>query len=470
MSQDVPTIILQKLATDEKFCRRVLPFVKPEYFEKEHRVVHGMLLCFLEKYNRLPTRTTLSIDLPSTDVTEEQYPGTVHLIESLSTPPEVEEQWLIDTTEKWCKDRAVYLAIMEAIQIIDGKAKDKTQGAIPEILQKAISVSFDSSVGHDYLDDSSDRFDFYHRVEHKLPFDLEMLNRITNGGLTKKTLNVFMGGTGAGKTIFLCHCAASYLSQGKNVLYITMEMAEERIAERIDANLMGVDISMLGNLSKEMFEDRVAKIASKTQGKLIIKEYPTASAHVGHFRALLNELKLKRNFKPDAIVIDYLNICASSRIKGLGSSVNTYSLIKAIAEEVRGLAMEFDVPILTATQTNRAGYGDTDVDITDVSESFGLPQTADLMLAIITTEDLDKMGQVMVKQLKNRYNDVVKDRRFVLGLDRAKMRLYDVDEKAQNLMRDAATSTKPPLIAATDGQATAAMIRSRVLSGTGIKV
>lgn len=466
MQSDLQTTILQKLATDEQYCRKVLPFIRPEYFTGEHRFVYKMVLQFVSKYNKLPTSTTLNIDLSKTDVTEEEYPGVAKLIENIDKAPEVEDQWLIESTEKWCQDRAIYLAVMESIQIIDGKVKDKQNGAIPDILSKALSVTFDTNVGHDYLPDADKRFDFYHRVDEKLACDLEMLNTIMKGGVPRKTLNIIMAGTGVGKTIALCHLAGSYLSQGKNVLYITMEMAEERIAERIDANLMNIDLNQIENLSKEMFSDRIAKLTAKTNGKLIIKEYPTAAAHTGHFRALLNELKLKKNFTPDVIMIDYLNICASARIKGLGGTVNTNSLVKAIAEEIRGLAKEFNVPIWSATQTNRDGYSNTDVEITEVAESWGLPQTADFMIALITTEDLDKLGQLMVKQLKNRYNDVTKNKRFVIGIDRSKMKLFDVDDKAQNLVKDAAPEKSSDKIPGALGS----MLTRSKLSGMGFKV
>jgi len=422
----------------------VLPFIKTEYFEGSHKAVYRIILNFISKYNKLPTSTALSIELDGAELSEESYPQAVKIVESLNENPVVEEKWLEENTEKWCKDRAVYLAIMEAIQIIDGKSKTKTQTAIPDILQKALSINFDNSVGHDYIIDADDRFDFYHKVEDRLPFDLEKFNTITKGGVPKKTLNIALAGTGVGKSLFMCHVASSALSQGKNVLYITMEMSEERIAERIDANLMNIAIDQLETLPREMFDNKITKIAANTTGKLIIKEYPTASAHSGHFRALLNELKLKKDFAPDVIFIDYLNICSSERIRGLSGGVNTYSLVKAIAEEIRGLAVEFDVPIFSATQTTRSGFGNSDVELTDTSESFGLPATADLMFALISTEELEKMGQIMVKQLKNRYNDIVKNKRFVIGVDRAKMKLYDVEDKAQTLTKDNLNSKFTP--------------------------
>lgn len=437
MSTNLQTTILSKLIHDEHYARRVLPFVKTEYFQnREHKVLHRLVIEFISKYNKLPSVESLGIDLQNSEATEDEFTSASRLLEDLKSDHKVEHDWLINNTEKWCKDRAVFLAIMESIQIIDGKKKDITQNAIPDILQKALAINFDTRVGHDYINDYGDRFDFYHRVEEKIPFDIDMLNTITKGGLPRKTLNIILAGTGVGKSLVMCHMAAACLNLGKNVLYLTMEMSEEKIAERIDANLMNVPIDQLESMSKQMFENKITQISARTVGKLLIKEYPTASAHAGHFRALLNELKLKKDFTPDIIFIDYLNICASSRMKGLSSSVNTYSFIKAIAEEIRGLAVEFDVPIVSATQTTRSGYSNTDVELTDTSESFGLPATADLMIALISTEELEKMGQIMVKQLKNRYNDPTRNKRFIVGVDRAKMRLYDVDQKAQSLSVD----------------------------------
>lgn len=440
MSTQLQTTVLQKLVNDEKYCRKVLPFIKTEYFDAAHKTIYKLVLDFIGKYNKLPTKAALEIEFQNNaDVDEELYPRAVGVLEAIDQNPNVEETWLIENTEKWCKDRAVYLAIMDSIQIIDGKKKDVSRDGIPDILQKALGINFDNSVGHDYLGDFEKRYDFYHKVEDRMPFDLEMFNTITKGGVPRKTLNIALAGTGVGKSLFMCHVAASALTQGKNVLYITLEMSEERIAERIDANLMNVQIDQLTNLPKDMFENKVMKIATSTVGKLIIKEYPTASAHAGHFRALLNELKLKKDFSPDVIFIDYLNICASSRMKGLGGSVNTYSLIKAIAEELRGLAVEFNVPIFSATQTTRSGYSNTDVELTDTSESFGLPATADFMFALISTEELEKLGQIIVKQLKNRYNDPTANKRFIVGVDRSKMRLFDVEDKAQNLAKEPTT-------------------------------
>lgn len=440
MSTQLQTTVLQKLVNDEKYCRKVLPFIKTEYFDPAHKTIYKLVLNFIGKYNKLPTRAALEIDFQNNaDVDEELYPHAMQVLQAVDQNPVVEETWLIENTEKWCKDRAVYLAIMESIQIIDGKKKDISRDGIPDILQKALGINFDNSVGHDYLGDFEKRYDFYHKVEDRMPFDLAMFNTITKGGVPRKTLNIALAGTGVGKSLFMCHVAASALTQGKNVLYITLEMSEERIAERIDANLMNVQIDQLSNLPKDMFENKLRKIATSTIGKLIIKEYPTASAHASHFRALLNELKLKKDFVPDIIFIDYLNICASARMKGLSGSVNTYSLIKAIAEELRGLAVEFNVPIFSATQTTRSGYSNTDVELTDTAESFGLPATADFMFALISTEELEKLGQIIVKQLKNRYNDPTANKRFVIGVDRSKMRLYDVEDKAQTLAKEPTT-------------------------------
>ena len=440
MSTQLQTTVLQKLVNDEKYCRKVLPFIKTEYFDPAHKTIYKLVLNFISKYNKLPTRAALEIEFQNNaDVDEELYPHAVKVLEAIDQNPNVEENWLLENTEKWCKDRAVYLAIMESIQIIDGKKKDISRDGIPDILQKALGINFDNSVGHDYLGDFEKRYDFYHKVEDRMPFDLEKFNAITKGGVPRKTLNIALAGTGVGKSLFMCHVAAGAMSAGKNVLYITLEMSEERIAERIDANLMNVQIDQLATLPKDMFENKLQKIAKSTIGKLIIKEYPTASAHAGHFRALLNELKLKKDFVPDVIFIDYLNICASSRMRGLSGSVNTYSLIKAIAEELRGLAVEFNVPIFSATQTTRSGFSNTDVELTDTSESFGLPATADLMFALISTEELEKLGQLMVKQLKNRYNDTSTNKRFIVGVDRAKMRLFDVEDKAQTLSREPTT-------------------------------
>ena len=417
--------------------RKVLPFVKPDYFEGVYRILFREAGKYVGKYNKLPSAESFKIELDQTDrLTGEQYTMAVDILPQLFSKEPIDNQWLLDTTEKWCQDRAIYNAIMESISIIDGKHESLTKGALPDLLSKALGVAFDTNVGHDYVENYEERFDFYHAEEDRIPFDLEYFNKITKGGVPRKTLNIALAGTGVGKSLFMCHVAASALVEGRNVLYITMEMAEERIAERIDANLLNVPIDQLPNLSREMFRTKVEDIARKTTGKLIVKEYPTGSAHSGHFRALLNELKLKRQFEPDIIFIDYLNICASSRMKGMGGAINSYNYIKAIAEELRGLAVEFDVPVFSATQTTRSGYSNSDVGLEDTSESFGLPATADLMFALISTEELEKSSQMMVKQLKNRYNDPTLHKRFVIGVDRAKMRLYDVDIQEQTLTDD----------------------------------
>jgi replicative DNA helicase len=433
--EKIEFLILRNLIHDEDYLRKVLPFIKDEYFEDlEQKIVFEEISKFVLEYNNLPTKEVLCIEVEKrNDVNEEQFRKLVHLITNLEDVSS-EKNWLIDTTEKWCRDRAIYLALMESIQLADGKG-DKNRDAIPSILQDALAVSFDNHVGHDYLLDYEQRYESYHKSEDKIEFDLEHFNKITKGGLPNKTLNIALAGTGVGKSLFMCHVASSVLLQGRNVLYITLEMAEEKIAERIDANLLNVNIKDIADLPKSVFESKVNNIAKKTQGTLIIKEYPTASAHAGHFKGLLNELSLKKSFKPDIIFIDYLNICASSRYKG-NSNINSYSYIKAIAEELRGLAVEFSVPIVSATQTTRSGYGNSDVELTDTSESFGLPATADLMFALISTEELEELGQIMVKQLKNRYNDPTMHKRFVIGIDRAKMRLYDVEQSAQKDILD----------------------------------
>ena len=437
MQTNLEQTILRNILTDEDYMRKVLPFIKADYFEGVYRILFKEAGKYVGKYNKLPTAESFKIELDNSDkLTGEQYTIAVDIVPQLFSKEEIDNRWLLDNTEKWCQDRAIYNAIMESISIIDGKHETLTKGALPDLLSKALGVAFDTNVGHDYIENQEERFDFYHQEEDRLPFDLEYFNKITKGGIPSKTLNIALAGTGVGKSLFMCHVAASSLVEGKNVLYITMEMAEERIAERIDANLLNVPIDQLPNLSREMFRTKVEDIARKTTGKLIIKEYPTGSAHTGHFRALLNELKLKRQFEPDVIFIDYLNICASSRMKGMGGAINSYNYIKAIAEELRGLAVEFNVPLFSATQTTRSGFSNTDVGLEDTSESFGLPATADLMFALISTEELENLGQMMVKQLKNRYNDPTLHKRFVIGVDRAKMRLYDVDENEQNLTDD----------------------------------
>ena len=430
--EKVEFLILRSLLYNEEFLRKTLPFLKKEYFEDfNQRVVFEEIASFTEQYNEPITKEALSIEIQKrSDFNDSVYKEISHLISCLDDVT-VEQNWLVDTTEKWCRDRAIYLALMDSIQIADGQDEKRNRDAIPSILSDALAVSFDNNVGHDYLQDYEARYESYHKKEDRIPFDLEYFNKITKGGLPNKTLNIALAGTGVGKSLFMCHMAASVLLQGSNVLYITLEMAEEKIAERIDANLLNVNIQELSDLPKVMFENKVTKLAEKTQGTLIIKEYPTASAHSGHFKSLINELALKKSFRPDIIFIDYLNICASSRYRG-NSNVNSYSYIKAIAEELRGLAVEANVPIVSATQTTRSGYGSSDVELTDTSESFGLPATADLMFALISTEDLEGLGQIMVKQLKNRYNDPTISKRFVIGIDRAKMRLYDCEQTAQD--------------------------------------
>jgi replicative DNA helicase len=427
----VEILILRNLLFNEEYLRKVIPFIKADYFEDtQQRILFEEIFNFVQEYNQPTTKEVLCIEVEKrSDINDSTFKEITKLISYLEDTP-TDYEWLIDTTEKWCRDRAIYLALMESIALADGKDEKKGRDAIPGILSDALSVSFDAHVGHDYLQDYEQRYETYHRKEEKIPFDLEFFNKITKGGLPNKTLNIALAGTGVGKSLFMCHVASSVLLQGKNVLYITLEMAEERIAERIDANLLNVPIQEIVELPKVMFENKVTNLSKKTQGTLIIKEYPTASAHSGHFKALLNELALKKSFRPDIIFIDYLNICASSRYRG-NSTVNSYSYIKAIAEELRGLAVEANVPIVSATQTTRSGYGSSDVELTDTSESFGLPATADLMFALISTEDLEGLGQILVKQLKNRYNDPTIHKRFVVGIDRAKMRLYDCEQSAQ---------------------------------------
>ncbi len=428
----VEVLILRNLLFNEEYLRKVVPFIKPDYFEDlTQKMIFEETLSFVQEYNQPPTKEVLCIEVEKRDdINDTSFTEATKFISYLEDVP-TDFDWLVDTTEKWCRDRAIYLALMESIALADGTDEKKGRDAIPSILSDALAVSFDSHVGHDYLLDYEARYESYHRKEDKIEFDLEYFNKITKGGLPNKTLNIALAGTGVGKSLFMCHVASSALLGGKNVLYITLEMAEEKIAERIDANLLNVPIQEITELPKLMFENKVTNLAKKTQGTLIIKEYPTASAHSGHFKSLLNELALKKSFRPDIIFIDYLNICASSRYRG-NSNVNSYSYIKAIAEELRGLAVEANVPIVSATQTTRSGYGSSDVELTDTSESFGLPATADLMFALISTEDLEGLGQIMVKQLKNRYNDPTISKRFVIGIDRAKMRLYDCEQTAQD--------------------------------------
>ena len=432
----IETTILRNLVFNEEYSRKVIPFIQPDYFEQRtEKIIFEEITQFIVKYGNAITTEALAIELENrTDLSETEVKESREITSSLTDAP-ADNQWLEDTTEKWCRDRAIYLALMESITIADGGDKEKNRDAIPSILSDALAVSFDNHIGHNYLEDYKERYESYHKKEDRIPFDLEYFNKITKGGLPNKTLNVALAGTGVGKSLFMCHMASSVLLNGRNVLYITMEMAEEKIAERIDANLLNVPIQDLADLPRTSFENKVTNLANKTQGQLIIKEYPTASAHSGHFKALLNELALKKSFKPDIIFVDYLNICASSRYKG-SANINSYTLVKSIAEELRGLAVEAEVPIVSATQTTRSGYGSSDVDLTDTSESFGLPATADLMFALISTEELEQLGQIMVKQLKNRYNDLSVFKRFVVGIDRAKMRLYDCEQTAQDDILD----------------------------------
>ena len=440
-TQTIELTTLSNLVANEDYCRKVLPFLKSTYFDiKEQRIIFEEIHNFVDKYKKVPTKISLEIEVEQRkDLTETEHSKIVEIIKTLDST-DVDIEWLLDTTEKFCKDKAIYNAIVEGISIIDGKDKNKSADSIPSILTDALAVSFDNAVGHDYLLDSDTRFEYYHRIEERVPFDLDFFNKITNGGLPNKTLNIALAGTGVGKSLFMCHMAASSLSQGKNVLYITLEMAEERIAERIDANLMNITMDDLHELPKKMFDDKIANITKKTSGTLIVKEYPTASAHSAHFRGLIKELAIKKSFKPDIIFIDYLNICASSRFKGV-QNANSYTIVKSIAEELRGLAVECDVPIMSATQTTRSGFASTDVDLTDTSESFGLPATADFMFALISNEELDALNQIVVKQLKNRYNDPTINKRFVVGIDRSKMRLYDVDNTQQDDLVDSGQFT-----------------------------
>ena len=431
--EKIEFLILRNLLYNEEFVRKVLPFIRPEYFQDQsQKIIFQEISSFVEEFNNIPSKEVLNIEVEKrNDVNEDQYREVCQTIEHLTDVP-VDFSWLVETSEKWCRDRAIYLALMESVQLADGGG-EKSPDSIPSILQEALAVSFDNHVGHDYLNDSEERYDSYNQKENKIEFDLEYFNKITKGGLPNKTLNIALAGTGVGKSLFMCHMASAVLLQGRNVLYITMEMAEEKIAERIDSNLLNVNIKDLADLPKTLFVNKVSQLQKKTQGNIIIKEYPTASAHAGHFKSLLNELALKKSFRPDIIFIDYLNICASSRYRQ-GGTVNSYSYIKAIAEELRGLAVEANVPIVSATQTTRSGYGSSDVELTDTSESFGLPATADLMFALISTEELESMGQILVKQLKNRYNDPTIHKRFIVGIDRAKMRLFDCEQSAQQDM------------------------------------
>ena len=431
-TERIEQTILRNLLFSEVYYRKVVPFIKAEYFQEYHeKIVYEEIADFASKYDKVPTQEVLAINLQNrNDLTEEAFQNSVSIVREL-TDEWVDYEWLLDATEKWCKDRAIYIALMQSIKVADGGDPKISRDAIPSILQEALAVSFDEHIGHDYIDQAEDRYDFYHRKEEKVPFDLDKFNFITKGGLSNKTLNIALAGTGVGKSLFMCHMASAALTQGYNVLYITCEMAEEKIAERIDANLLNVSIKDIVDLPEVLFTSKVNEIARKTRGKLIIKEYPTASAHVGHFKALLSDLKLKKDFKPQLIFVDYLNICASARYKG--AVVNSYTYVKAIAEELRGLAVECNVPIVSATQTTRSGYGNSDPDLTDTSESFGLPATADFMFALISTEELEQQGRIMVKQLKNRYSDLVTSRKFMVGIDRSKMKLYDVADDASEI-------------------------------------
>ena len=426
--------ILSNLIYNEEFARKAVPFLKEEFFrDRIEIIVFQQINNFITKYNNLPTREALTIELSNLkNITEEEFKQSKQLLNSLQTESNVDQQWLLDTTEKFCKDRAVYNAVLKGIKIIDGKDKQLSPEAIPSILSEALAVSFDQHIGHNYVEQSDERFDYYHRVEERLKFDLQYFNRITKGGLPPKTLNVALAGTGVGKSLFMCHVAASMITQGKNVLYITLEMAEERIAERIDANLLDVTIDDLYEMPKDIYDNKTSKMQNRINGQLIIKEYPTAAAHAGHFKSLMDELALKKSFKPDIVFIDYLNICSSSRFKG--GNISSYFYVKAIAEELRGLAVQYDVPIVSATQTTRSGYLSSDVGLEDTSESFGLPATADFMFALISNDELEELGQIKVKQLKNRYNDPAVNRAFIIGVDRSKMRLYDVEQSAQQIV------------------------------------
>ena len=431
----IETTILRNLIFTEEYYRKVVPFLKADYFQEYHeKIIFEEIADFASKYDKVPTQEVLAINIQNrNDLTDDAFQDSLSTVSSFSNEW-VDYEWLLDSTEKWCQDRAIYIALMQSIKIADGGDKKVSRDAIPSILQEALAVSFDEHIGHDYIEQASERYDFYHRKEEKVPFDLEKFNFITKGGLSNKTLNIALAGTGVGKSLFMCHAAAAALSENYNVLYITCEMAEEKIAERIDANLLNVPVKDIVEIPEVLFNSKVNEIARKTRGKLIIKEYPTASAHVGHFKALLSDLSLKKDFKPNIIFIDYLNICASSRYKG--AVVNSYTYVKAIAEELRGLAVEFNLPIVSATQTTRAGFGNSDPDLTDTSESFGLPATADFMFALISTEELEQQGRIMVKQLKNRYSDLATSRKFMVGIDRSKMKLYDVADDASAISID----------------------------------
>ena len=447
------TTILKNLIYNEEYTRKVLPFLSVNYFqEREDKILYEKINEYINQYNTLPTQEALAIELDKSSIKDEEFQNSLKLLESITNEnDEANISWLLDSTEKFCQDKAIYNAVVESISILDEKGGDKRdKGSIPDILSDALSVSFDPHVGHDYLLDAEERYEFYHRIEEKIPWDLEFFNRITKGGLSNKTLNIALAGTGVGKSLFMCHVAASCLSQNYNVLYITLEMAEERIAERVDANLLNISIDDLQKIPKDLYDKKINKLKQTIKGKLIVKEYPTASANANHFRALLNELNLKRSFVPNIILIDYINICTSSRIKQ-GANVNSYTYIKSIAEELRGLAVENAIPILSATQTTRAGFTNTDIGLEDTSESFGLPATADFMFAIISTEQMEELNQIMIKQLKNRYSDPTSNRKFVIGIDRSKMKLYDVEQFAQNELVDTGQDNEPAFDKATAG-------------------
>ena len=435
VSTRLETTILSNLIYNEDYARKVIPFIKEDYFQDGiEKVIFKSIWQYAEKYKSAATVSALAIEVQKATLNEEQYNTAIEYLQNIPKE-DVGLQWLTDETEKWCKEKAIYNAVLNGIYIIEGKVKDTTPDALPSLLTDALAVSFDKHIGHDYMEQSDDRFEFYNTSESKIPFDLDFFNRITKGGLPNKTLNIAIAGTGVGKSLFMCHMAASILMQGKNVLYITLEMAEEKIAERVDANLMNITMDDLHDLPRHMYESRFDKIQKKTQGKLIVKEYPTAAAHCGHFRSLFNELALKKDFKPDMVFVDYINICASSRFRA-GANVNSYTYIKAIAEEMRGLAVEFDLPIMSATQTTRTGFVSTDIGLEDTSESFGLPATADVMFALIQKEELEELNQMLIKQLKNRYADPTSNKKFIIGVDRAKMKLYDVSQVAQDDMVD----------------------------------
>ena len=448
------TTILKNLIYNEEYTRKVLPFLSVNYFqEREDKILYEKINEYINQYNALPTQEALAIELDKSSIKDEEFQNTLKLLESITNEnDEANISWLLDSTEKFCQDRAIYNAVVESISILDEKGRNtRDKGSIPDILSDALSVSFDPHVGHDYFLDADERYEFYHRIEEKIPWDLEFFNRITKGGLSNKTLNIALAGTGVGKSLFMCHVAASCLSQNYNVLYITLEMAEERIAERVDANLLNISIDDLQKIPKDLYDKKIDKLKQTIKGKLIVKEYPTAAANVNHFRALLNELNLKKSFVPHIILIDYINICTSSRIKP-GSNVNSYTYIKSIAEELRGLAVENAVPILSATQTTRSGFTNTDIGLEDTSESFGLPATADFMFAIISTEQMEELNQIMIKQLKNRYSDPTSNRKFVIGIDRSKMKLYDVEQFAQNELVDTGQDDEPAFDKATGGK------------------